>query len=107
MRKLLTGLVGLLNLNASMAKAGIPFSTLWSEKFTDAYFKAGLRQWLNIGSITGVRDVSVTNTGVAPTTTAMSRSERAQWRPAARRRAAMNGGARGAFIGKPRLTFRR
>ena len=46
------GLVGLLNLNASMAKAGIPFSTLWSEKFTDAYFKAGLRQWLNTGSIT-------------------------------------------------------
>src|SRR5436305_1751280 len=27
------GLVGLLNLNASLTKAGVPFSTLWSAKF--------------------------------------------------------------------------
>src|SRR5262249_4603036 len=56
-------LVGLLNLNASMAKAGIPFSTLWSENFTDAWFKAGLRQWLNSGSVshdqTHVRDLKL------------------------------------------------
>ncbi len=45
------GLVGMLNLNGSMTKAGIRFSTLWSERFTDAYFKNGLRQWLNTGSI--------------------------------------------------------
>ena len=40
------GLVGMLNLNASMSKAGIPYSTLWSEDFTDEFFLAGLRDWL-------------------------------------------------------------
>jgi hypothetical protein len=33
------GLVGLLNLNASLTKAGVRFSTLWSETFTDSFFK--------------------------------------------------------------------
>jgi len=46
------GLVGMLNLNGCLAKMGVPFSTLWSEKFTDAYFKNGLRQWLNEGVVT-------------------------------------------------------
>ena len=40
------GLVGMLNLNASMTKAGITYSTLWSEDFTDEFFLAGLRKWL-------------------------------------------------------------
>src|SRR5207302_10936417 len=40
------GLVGMLNLNASMTKAGITYSTLWSEDFTDEYFLKGLRKWL-------------------------------------------------------------
>src|ERR1043165_2503769 len=40
------GLVGMLNLNASMTKAGITYSTLWSEDFTDEFFLRGLRQWL-------------------------------------------------------------
>jgi hypothetical protein len=40
------GLVGLLNLNGSLVKAGIAFSTLWSEDFTDEYFKEALKQWL-------------------------------------------------------------
>src|SRR4051794_20270462 len=40
------GLVGMLNLNASMTKAGISYSTLWSEDFTDEYFLGGLRKWL-------------------------------------------------------------
>jgi hypothetical protein len=40
------GLVGMLNLNASMSKAGIPFSSLWSEDFTDEFFLSGLRRWL-------------------------------------------------------------
>ena len=40
------GLVGMLNLNASMTKAGIAYSTLWSEDFTDEFFLSGLRQWL-------------------------------------------------------------
>ncbi|HEY1659935.1 MAG TPA: fucose isomerase [Candidatus Sulfotelmatobacter sp.] len=41
------GLVGMLNLNASMAKAGVKYSTLWSADFTDDYFLDRLRQWLN------------------------------------------------------------
>ena len=43
------GLVGMLNLNGSMTKAGIRYSTLWSENFTDGFFKKGLRQWLKTG----------------------------------------------------------
>ena len=45
------GLVGMLNLNGSLTKAGIPYSTLWSEEFTDAYFLKGLRSWLTTGTI--------------------------------------------------------
>src|ERR1044071_6464035 len=40
------GLMGMLNLNASMTKAGIPYSTLWSEDFTDEFFLSRLRRWL-------------------------------------------------------------
>jgi hypothetical protein len=46
------GLVGMLNLNGSMTKAGINYSSLWSEDFTDAKFKDGLRQWLTQGFTT-------------------------------------------------------
>jgi L-fucose isomerase-like protein len=45
------GLVGMLNLNGSLAKAGIRFSTLWSEDFSDDFFRKGLRQWLQKGGI--------------------------------------------------------
>src|SRR5215470_16310611 len=40
------GLVGMLNLNASLTKAGVPYSTLWSVDFQDAFFLDGLRVWL-------------------------------------------------------------
>ena len=40
------GLVGLLNLNASLRKAGKAFSTLWSVDFTDRFFLDGLKVWL-------------------------------------------------------------
>src|SRR5271165_5340086 len=40
------GLVGMLNLNGSLAKAGVPYSTLWSETFADEPFKQKLGQWL-------------------------------------------------------------
>jgi L-fucose isomerase-like protein len=40
------GLVGMLNLNASLTKAGVAYSTLWSEDFSDEQFLAGLRKWL-------------------------------------------------------------
>ena len=57
------GLVGLLNLNASLSKAGVRYSTLWSETFTDAFFTAGLRQWLTTGTVTHdqshVRDLAL------------------------------------------------
>lgn len=45
------GLVGLLNLNASLTKAGVRYSTLWSEDFTDAFFRNGLREWLDTGVV--------------------------------------------------------
>jgi hypothetical protein len=40
------GLVGMLNINGCLRKAGVPFSTLWSKDFKDPYFKNGLRQWI-------------------------------------------------------------
>ena len=46
------GLVGMLNLNGSLTKAGIRYSSLWSENFTDGFFKTSLRQWLEEGAIT-------------------------------------------------------
>jgi hypothetical protein len=45
------GLVGLLNLNASLTKAGVNYSTIWSERFTDSFFKTGLKEWLTTGEI--------------------------------------------------------
>src|SRR4030095_1927719 len=36
------GLVGMLNLNGSLTKAGVPYSTVWSENFIDRFFKGGL-----------------------------------------------------------------
>lgn len=44
------GLVGMLNLNGSLTKAGVNYSSLWSEDFTDDYFLGGLRAWLTSGS---------------------------------------------------------
>ena len=43
------GLVGMLNLNGSLTKAGVKYSTLWSDDFTDAYFLTGLSNWLTTG----------------------------------------------------------
>jgi hypothetical protein len=40
------GLVGMLNLNASLTKAGVRYETLWSLDFTDDLFTSGLRNWL-------------------------------------------------------------
>ena len=57
------GLVGLLNLNASLTKAGVRYATLWSETFTDAFFRNGLREWLTTGKVTHdqshVRDLAL------------------------------------------------
>lgn len=46
-----SGLVGLLNLNGSLTKAGISYSTLWSETFEDEFFLTHLESWLKDGHI--------------------------------------------------------
>ncbi len=45
------GLVGMLNLNGSLTKAGVKYSTLWSEDFTDDFFLRGLATWLETGAV--------------------------------------------------------
>jgi hypothetical protein len=45
------GLVGMLNLGASLTKAGIPYSSLWSLDFTDDFALDGLRTWLETGRL--------------------------------------------------------
>lgn len=46
------GLVGLLNLNGSLTKASVPYSSLWSETFDDQPFLAKLGHWLESGVVT-------------------------------------------------------
>ena len=45
------GLVGLLNLNGSLTKAGVRYSSIWSETFEDEFARRGLAQWLADGRI--------------------------------------------------------
>ena len=46
------GLVGMLNLNGSLTKAGVKYSTIWSEDFQDKFFTTKLQQWLKSAKIT-------------------------------------------------------
>ena len=46
------GLVGMLNLTASLTKAGVAHSVLWSEDFTDDWARTRLRTWLETGELT-------------------------------------------------------
>jgi hypothetical protein len=61
------GLVGLLNLTASLTKAGVRHSVLWSEDFTDDWAREGLRTWLETGELahdtSHVRDVDDLGSG--------------------------------------------
>ncbi len=50
------GLVGMLNLNGSMTKAGVRYASLWSEDFSDDYFRSRLKTWLEGGEV--VHDTS-------------------------------------------------
>jgi hypothetical protein len=50
------GLVGMLNLNGSLTKAGVKYSTLWSDNFEDEFFTSRLSQWLEHGVV--VHDTS-------------------------------------------------
>jgi L-fucose isomerase-like protein len=45
------GLVGMLNLNGSLTKAGVKYSTLWSETFDDDLFRDALSTWLKTGEV--------------------------------------------------------
>lgn len=45
------GLVGMLNLNGSLTKANVSYSTLWSETFQDDFFMSSLEEWLTTGTI--------------------------------------------------------
>jgi hypothetical protein len=61
------GLVGLLNLNGSLTKAGVKYSTIWSLDFTDEFFLNGIREWIKTGKITHdfshVRDLNLGKLG--------------------------------------------
>ena len=84
------GLVGMLNLNGSMYKAGVPFSTIWSLDFTDDFFRRGLRQWLAEGRVE--HDAShVRALDPAAIPAARGRPGRATWRDELRRRKAIMG----------------
>ncbi len=59
------GLVGMLNLNASLAKMGKHYSTIWSKDFKDDFFLDGIREWLETSTIkhdvSHVRDLDPSN----------------------------------------------
>jgi hypothetical protein len=40
------GLVGMLNLNGSLTKAGVPYATLWADDFSAPSFRRHLESWL-------------------------------------------------------------
>ncbi len=45
------GLVGLLNLNGSLTKMGVHYSSIWSQNFDDQYFLHGIHEWLQTGKV--------------------------------------------------------
>ena len=45
------GLVGMLNLNGSLTKAGVPYATLWADDFASPSFDRHLRAWLDRGAV--------------------------------------------------------
>jgi len=45
------GLVGMLNLNGSLTKAGVKYSTLWAEDFEGEEFRKKLKSWLRRGAV--------------------------------------------------------
>lgn len=57
------GLVGMLNINASLTKMGRPYSTVWGVDLTDPFADGAIRQWLETGTVehdtSHVRDLSV------------------------------------------------
>src|SRR3712207_6051908 len=45
------GLVGLLGIDAGLTKMGKPYSTIWSVDFTDEWFHAGIKSWVETARI--------------------------------------------------------
>ena len=45
------GLVGMLNLNGSLTKSGVPYATVWADDFSSPSFERHLKAWLNTRSI--------------------------------------------------------
>ena len=78
------GLVGMLNLNAFLTKAGVAYSTLWSEDFTDDFFLDGLRAVA--GGPAGARTISAMCIRSAPSGCRRRRKRRARAWPRALRR---------------------
>lgn len=50
------GLVGMLNLNGSLTKAGVTYSTLWADDFADPQFVEKLKTWLETGEVVHALD---------------------------------------------------
>jgi hypothetical protein len=77
------GLVGMLNLNGSLTKAGVKYSTLWSGNFSDNLFKDSLRRWLTQGALTHdqshVKDLSLSNLPEADRRPSSVFSTKAAW----------------------------
>jgi hypothetical protein len=45
------GLVGMLNLNGSLTKSGVPYATLWADDFSSPSFARHLAAWLDSGAV--------------------------------------------------------
>ncbi len=45
------GLVGMLNLNGSLTKSGVPYATLWAEDFSSPPFARHLQAWLDTRAV--------------------------------------------------------
>jgi hypothetical protein len=45
------GLVGMLNLNGSLTKAGVAYQTLWADDFASPSFRRHLKSWLDTGRV--------------------------------------------------------
>jgi hypothetical protein len=45
------GLVGMLNLNGSLTKSGVPYATLWADDFASPSFARHIAAWLDTGGV--------------------------------------------------------
>jgi hypothetical protein len=66
------GLVGMLNINASLTKMGRPYSTIWGEDLTDAFADGGIARWIETGAVehdtSHVRDLELGGLADGPAT---------------------------------------